>query len=130
MSKGEEGPFLVKLMSGEWVMAMIRRDTVSPSTLYLSYVLQIVERGPKVEFKQWCPLAPLDSVFVINEFGVLTYLTPAQPLAESYNKMVGLVSRPTTPASSERKARGRSSTDGESAGHKGKSDKIIPLIPD
>ena len=78
MSERDEGPFLVKLGSGEWVMTMVKRDTVSPTTLYLSHVLQIAEKGPNVEFKQWCPLVPIEHTFVMNEFAILTYLTPCK----------------------------------------------------
>ncbi len=129
--KRDEGPFLVKLVSGEWVMAMIKRDTVSPTTLYLSHVLQLVERGPKVEFKQWCPLAPLHQTFVINEFGVLTYLVPAPPLVESYNNLVGIVMNPTSPSSSRPSPSGEPverDEDRGDAGESGDRDKVIPLI--
>ena len=129
MSRRDEGPFVVKLVSGEWVMAMVKRDTVSPTTLYLSHVLQIVERGPKVEFKQWCPLTPLEHTFVMNEFAVLTYLVPAPPLAESYRKLVGTVSNPGSPPP----PRGPAKPGSESRTHterQEKGDKVIPLIPD
>lgn len=130
MSKRDEGPFVVKLVSGEWVMAMVKRDTVSPTTLYLSHVLQIVERGPKVEFKQWCPLAPLEHTFVMNEFAVLTYLVPAPPLAESYRKLVGTVAQ-STPPPPPRGPRGPAKPGREEKPEKREGDdKVIPLIPD
>ena len=131
MSRRDEGPFLVKLVSGEWVMAMVKRDTVSPTTLYLSHVLQIVERGPKVEFKQWCPLAPIEHTFVMNEFAILTYLTPAPPLVESYHNLVGMVMSPT--GSSKPQPRPKAPKEKPSPPGSGPSgddgDKIIPLIP-
>ena len=131
MSRRDEGPFLVKLMSGEWVMAVVKRDTVSPTTLYLSNVLQVVERGPKVEFKQWCPLAPLDQTFVMNEFAVLTYLTPAPALVESYHKLVGVVMNTTTPPKTPPKAKApKKGPPSSSAKPSEEGDKIIPLIVD
>jgi len=126
VSRRDEGPFLVKLVSGEWVMAMIRRDTVSPTTIYLSHVLQIVERGPKVEFKQWCPLVPLEQTFVMNEFAVLTYLAPAPPLVESYNQLVGLVRRPTSAG----KGCSKPPVSPLPPSDCSEEDKIIPLIPE
>ncbi len=130
MSRRDEGPFLVKLVSGEWVMAMVKRDTVSPTTLYLSHVLQVVERGPKVEFKQWCPLAPLEQTFVMNEFGILTYLAPAPPLVDSYNQLVGLVKRPTAPGKGRPKPPEKPSGTPSSRSESDNDDKIIPLIPE